>query len=123
MFGFSQKRMIKGQSILEYVLLISMVALILGAMTPMVRRSIQSVVKTTADQLRPQNEADQSVNEAGLLDRSITVAKTRNIRSVVPMLSPDGISYGDILYVTRDKSSEMTNSVVNLGFTNTIIVY
>ena len=52
----------EAQTFLEYAILISVVAAALVAMSPGIRRSIQSILKVTSDQLALQNEADQVFN-------------------------------------------------------------
>lgn len=104
---------------MEYVLLMSMVALVLVAMTPMLRRGIQAIVKETADQLAPQNFAEQSVNDtAGWLVSSITVSNISSKKDSGTLFSQKA-PYYQIL----DIRQVITNSVVNLGFTNTEIPY
>ena len=49
---------------LEYAVLISIVAAVLVAMSPLIRRSIQGIIKVTSDQLALQEAADQGGNFA-----------------------------------------------------------
>lgn len=62
-FVFSLRKQKDAQTILEYIILVGIVAVILAAMQPLVKRGIQSIVKVTADQLGQQSNADQTVDE------------------------------------------------------------
>ncbi len=48
------------QTLLEYAILTGIVATVLVAMSPPLRRSLQSLIRVTSDQLAMQNESDQS---------------------------------------------------------------
>lgn len=50
----------RGQSLAEYVIVASLIALALATMGPAFRRSIQKVVKSTADILGFQHDAEQA---------------------------------------------------------------
>ena len=55
----------KGQTIVEYVVIIGVVITALYAMGPALKRSMQTVVKASADQLGVQNAADQDFSPDG----------------------------------------------------------
>lgn len=56
---FKKKSDRRGQMMLEYTVVIGAIVLIIFAMTPLIRRGFQSVIKTTADQVGVQTDADQ----------------------------------------------------------------
>lgn len=58
----------QGQSSLEYVVLISIVAMALIAMIPAIKRGSHSLIKITADQIGNQAEADQDSNRRTMLN-------------------------------------------------------
>jgi hypothetical protein len=61
-----------GQTFVEYTILISLIGGILIAMTPLIRRSAQGMVKVIADQVGNQVNAEQSGGDQGLLELSET---------------------------------------------------
>src|SRR3990167_6310436 len=70
-YQFQGKRIMHakhGQSLLEYVILISIVGAVLVAMGPYMKRGVQAVVKVTADQLANQEQAEQSVDSGYLVE-------------------------------------------------------
>ncbi|MDD5196838.1 MAG: hypothetical protein WC937_02715 [Candidatus Omnitrophota bacterium] len=53
-----KNRFVAGQSVLEYVIILSIVAIALAAMSIYFRRGIQSVVKIAADEVGNQEDAE-----------------------------------------------------------------
>ena len=99
-----------GQTLLEYIVLVSIVAAALGVMSPLFKRGIQSIVKVTADQMAPQNESEQDP-ESGYLVNAFTSRRETSEKIVHDVL--------DIKeYIFNDISNETSQSLTNLGFTN-----
>lgn len=108
----------QAQTLAEYVILIGIVLLVLTAMTPAVRRGIQSIVKVTADQLGNQHNADQSADEeSGYLVSSKTSTTSFSQKTIgeSPNYSAE--------YRTRGSVATNATSEVNLGFTNRVFSY
>lgn len=67
----------KGQSLAEYVIVATMIAAVLISMSAGFRRSIQRVVKNTADLIGMQSQAEQALEPArGYLVESKTDTET-----------------------------------------------
>ncbi len=66
----------RGQSFVEYTLMIGVVVAVLLAMGTLYRRAIQGAVKLVADQIGNQNRADQPGGEQGYLVLSNTITRT-----------------------------------------------
>ena len=106
--GHSSPR--RGQSIVEYIIIIGIAIVALYALGPGFRRGVQSVVKATADQLAPQQNADQDFSaDSSHLDISNTKTGTTVNRSKQ-----------ELMYTTNTESAESTatatNTVTNTGF-------
>ena len=99
------------QILLEHILLIGVVTVALITMTPMIRRTIQSVIKVTADEIGKQKDSDQNFNsDQGYLVESSTGSQyTRRNR----YLDRPGVMVKQINEIT-DTS---TFTITNLGFT------
>lgn len=102
-----------GQTLLEYVILAGIVAAVLVAMGPMLKRSVQSIVKITADQLAPQNESEQTVEDetSSYLVNAFTARRVRTDKRLFEQFNAKS-------YVYDDTISTLSNSHYNLGFTN-----
>ena len=105
------KQIQKGQVLLEHILVIGVVILALVTMTPMIRRTIQSVIKVTADEIGTQKDADQDFNsDRGYLVESRT--GTQYSRRVQHRDIP-----GKTIKVTTETTDTSTMTITNLGFT------
>ena len=101
------------QSLIEYVLIVGVVSLIFVAMGPYMKRAIQSIVKVTADQLRPQNEAEQQPTpETGYLVESFSASRLISETTIAE--EPINQSTG---YIFNDITQRSENAVANQGFT------
>ena len=104
-----------GQTLLEYVILVSIVAAAIIAMSPALKRGIHSVIKVSADQLAPQSEAEQEIDStSGYLVDSFS--STRFAGDKLLEESPGGKTK----FTYDDLSEEKTQTLTNLGFTNRI---
>lgn len=100
----------RGQSVVEYIIIIGIAIMALYAMAPALRRGVQTVVKATADQLAPQSASDQDFSsDSSHLDRSVMNVNTAVSRN-----------RQETLYSVRTASSETTatttNATTNSGF-------
>lgn len=102
----------RAQGLLEYIMVIGIVTLALVAMTPMLRRGVQSIIKTAADQLAAQQNSEQT-NSArrGYLVDAYSAARS-NINKETKDVT------GVITYVSDDTVETTSNSYANLGFAN-----
>ena len=100
----------KAQSILEYSIVLGVVVMIFFVMGPMIKRSTQSLIKTVADQVGIQQNADQRFDERGHMENSYTAA-----RSSIDKQTFD--TAGTISYVFNDVTTTQSTTVSNLGYT------
>ena len=105
-----------GQTLLEYIILIGIIVTVLVAMSPYLKRGIQSVIRVTADQLQFQNEAEQSLAEgvgSSYLMNSFTTSNTYTDKLVRE------VPGGKTSYIyDGDHTEKITTSLTNLGFYN-----
>lgn len=98
------------QTFVEYTLLIGILISLLIAMTPMVKRGVQAMVKVVADQVGNQQDADQIGGKFGQLDDSFTVTRVDSNKNVRERLGVT--TYG------FDEDIERESTVfLNQGFT------
>ena len=74
----------KGQSILEYTIVLGVIVIVMSAMGPMIKRGTQSLIKVVADQVGAQQNAEQKFDESGHLEASY--ASTRTPRTNKPWI-------------------------------------
>ncbi len=102
----------KGQSLAEYVIVAGLIALALVAMSPAFRRSVQKVVKSTADIIGFQHEAEQaSEPDEGFLNYQITNVK----------MTTNGTEHqASNVYVATEAQTTVTNTatLTNGAFVN-----
>ena len=103
----SRQRKGRGQTFIEYTLLIGVFVVVLVAMTPMVRRVIQSMVKLVADQVGNQVNAEQHLGQSGYLVSSYsdikadTRTRTKETSGIVEYI------YNDIIYTGVQASTNL----------------
>ncbi len=96
----------------EYVMIVGLAAAIFFAVSPLFRRGIQAVVKLTADQIAPQQNAEQRVTPlSGYLMENYQTTQFAHSKNVTEDI-------GIISYGYDDSDASITNSKSNLGFTN-----
>ena len=98
----------KAQTLLEYVILAGIVAAVVIAMGPYLKRGIQAVIKVTSDQLAPQINADQTT-QSGYLKEAFTARKGYDKKQILEI---PGDSKN---YIFDETSSEFSESLTNLG--------
>jgi D-alanine-D-alanine ligase-like ATP-grasp enzyme len=111
----------RGQSILEYTIMVGIVTVVLFYMGTSVKRGVQSLVKITADQVGIQQNADQDFNDTqqGYMVASNSITNDSQNKQVTE------IGYipasGNAVYLTNtsynDSYDVMTNTSTNAGFT------
>ena len=111
----------RGQSILEYAIIIGIVTVVLYFIGTGIRRGVQSLVKVAADQVGNQQSSDQDFNDTkqGYMQASNSVtqeAKNKQVTAIgyIPVS-------GNAVYVTNisvnESADTQTNTITNGGFT------
>src|SRR5476651_274506 len=110
----------RGQSILEYTIIVGIITVGLYYMGTGIKRGVQSLVKVTADQVGNQQNSDQDFNDTqqGYMETSNTLTQESNNKQVAEAgYTPPS---GNSVYVTNTGYSEstytMTNTTTNGGF-------
>ncbi|MEI7999051.1 MAG: hypothetical protein WCH62_06050 [Candidatus Omnitrophota bacterium] len=112
----------KGQSVIEYILLIGIVLISLIYMGTDFKRGIQSVLKVTADQMGNQINADQDFNyvvSTGVLIKSSTNSGQVQQKTIRETPYLNGENPGIITIQEIDSTQELINSITNQSFTAT----
>ncbi|MFC1510575.1 hypothetical protein ACFL49_02835 [Candidatus Omnitrophota bacterium] len=109
-FQMATKKQRKAQTFLEYVIILTIVTSALYAVTPQMKRGIQSMIKVAADLIGTQEDAEQSreTDDDGYMvysnsQRNAVTSKARTENA------------GAITYTFNDTISVATGSSVNLG--------
>lgn len=100
----------KGQTILEYTIVLGVIVIIMSAMGPMLKRGTQSLIKVVADQVGVQQNAEQKFDERGHLDASYA-----STRGSMDKQTLDSI--GVTTYIFNDLTTTQSNALMNLGYT------
>lgn len=99
----------KGQVLVEYSLIIGIVAMILMAMNVTIKRGIQGMVKVVADQVGTQINAEQKFDKSGHMESSYT-----SVRSDTDKRRTE--QAGVVSYLYNDSIETNSKTVSNLGF-------
>ena len=111
----------RGQTILEYTILIGIITVVLYYMVTGIKRGVQSLLKVTADQVGNQQNADQDFNDIqeGYLVQSNGVTNETKAKLVTETGYID--KTGSPVYlrnISANSSTETTtNTITNGGFT------
>jgi uncharacterized protein (UPF0333 family) len=100
----------KGQTILEYTILLGVIVIVMSAMGPMLKRGIQSLIKVVADQVGVQQNAEQKFDETGHLEASYTSTRGSMDKQTLDFI-------GQTMYIFNDLTATQSNALINLGFT------
>jgi hypothetical protein len=101
----------RGQSILEYIFLIGIATIVLMFMGTDIKRGLESVVKTTADQMGSQANAEQDFSRGGsFLTGSITNATQEHKQMTKEYV-------GNITTEVNDRAEVLTTTTTNASFT------
>lgn len=108
-YPWSNKMRNKGQSIMEYAIIIGIVVIALSAMQVYVRRGIQATIKVAADQLGPQEYAvsDQGEQRESKSEIDTETTSTQRVR-----LLAGGSQRIDINETTRSSGEAISISTV-----------
>ena len=99
------------QTIIEYIIVLGVVVIVLFAMTPLIRRGTQGMIKVVADQVGTQQGADQDFNSTtGHLVNSEVITQVRMNQATEEFLNK-------VTYTYDDAVTTKTDSTTNLGFT------
>ena len=104
---------ISGQSLIEYSLLIGVVVVVFFTMGPFIRRGIQGVIKTMADQIGEQRNGDQDATTGTRFLGSNLLVRTEMSRRT------DEQNYAVNYIYDRESTDIRSVSQSQLGFTNT----
>jgi len=110
----------RGQSVIEYTMLVGIISVVLFYMGTNIKRGVQSLVKVTADQVGNQQNSDQNFNDAqsGYMESSNSSSHTINNRQVAEI----GYiaSSGNAVYIANTTYNNYTDTettaVTNGGF-------
>jgi hypothetical protein len=104
----------KGQTIIEYSLVLGIIVTVVLAMQPMIKRAGQAMIKMVADEIGNQQEADQrafyenSLAE-GHLDYANSISQSIIDTQTVEFMGATSYTHDDLITTSTDQSS-------NLGF-------
>lgn len=97
----------RGQSLIEYVIIVGVAATAVYVMAPTLKRGTQRLIKATADQLGAQEDAEQdSSAAAGHMDNQISSTSVSVSRNAVDLSA--GINYFSD-EITRSSTETSTN--------------
>ena len=101
----------RAQSIMEYVMLISIITAAVIYMLPRIKRTTQSMMKSAADQIGDQKGAEQTFNNA---EKSYLINSHTVSRTVVNNLRTDASGVIDQRYDETTQTN--TTSYMNTGW-------
>jgi uncharacterized protein (UPF0333 family) len=113
----------RGQTILEYTIIVGIVVVVLSYMGTGIKRGFQSLVKVAADQVGNQQNADQDFTDVRQGYMNSSVSNTQEIKNKQTTETGYMPASGNAVYVTNVSFNEttetMTNTVTNGGFSQT----
>ncbi len=98
-----------GQVMMEYMMIFGTIAMALVAMNMMIKRGVQGMIKTVADQVGTQINAEQKFGQDTHLEVSRVNTSTDSKKTKVERI-------GMINYIYDDTVTTDSVSVTNLGF-------
>lgn len=105
----SVQRRNKGQSLMEYTIVLGIIVAVMVAMGPLIQSGSQGMIKIVADQIGNQQAADQLFGDSGYLEESMT-------NTLVDMQTTQTQTLSNVYYLYDDVTQTMTNSTSDLGF-------
>ena len=110
----------RGQTILEYTIVVGIITVVLFYMGTGIKRGVQSLVKVTADQVGNQQNADQDFNDVqqGFMQGSKSTTQESKNKQITELgyIPVSGVP----VYVTNTTVNEyfdtVTNTATNGGF-------
>ncbi len=110
---------IKGQTVVEYIVLIGIITVALFYMGPLFKRGVQSLVKVTADQIGNQQNADQdfvNADDPGATGGYLVGSNTGVTSHVSKKVETPG--WGGVADITvNETTNTAADSLTNLGKT------
>jgi Flp pilus assembly pilin Flp len=108
----------RGQTILEYTILVGIVSVVLYYMGTGIKRGVQSMIKVTADQVGNQQNADQDYNLStqGYVEVSNTFTQMGNTDQTAELGTNSSYMENKIYDET---TTTLTNTITNGGFSPT----
>ena len=100
----------KAQIFLEYVLVIGAVVMVLFAMSMVIKRGTQGMIKVVADQVGNQVNSEQDFASGAFLRESYSSTRSDTSKSKTEWL-------GQTIYTYEDAISTTSNTIINMGFT------
>ncbi len=97
------------QSILEYSLVLGLVAMVLSTMGPLIQRSLKGMIMLTADQIGLQANSDQKFQ-----DNAAMVGTNSFVNVSIKKDSYERV--GIFTYEYEDSSYMTSSSLINMGF-------
>ena len=117
----------RGQSILEYTIIVGIVVVVLSYMGTGIKRGVQSLVKVTADQVGNQQNSDQDFTDVrqGYMVGSNSVTQKSNNKQTTELgyIPAPGNTVSGPIEVTNifvnESTDTQTSTITNGGFTQT----
>ena len=100
----------QAQIFLEYTVVCGVVIMILISMNMTIKRGIQGMIKSAADQIGDQANSDQKFDETGHMERQYTSTRVSSDKTTRDLVGVTNYIYADVILSS-------TTTVVNLGFT------
>jgi len=111
----------RGQSVVEYTIIVGIITVVLYYMGTGIKRGVQTLVKVTADQVGNQQNADQDFNDTqeGYLVCSTTDTQgyTHKQTTELGYIPVSGVPNYTSTVAYNDYSDTITNTITNGGFT------
>jgi len=101
----------RGQTFVEYTLLFGIVVAIIVALSPLMRRGIQATVKSVADQVGIQQDAEQKGGDSGKIDLAYTEGRAKKKKTRIERV-------GKIQYQYDDDTRSSVTQLINSGYTS-----
>ena len=98
-----------GQIFLEYVIVIGAVVLIMFAMSTLIKRGTQGMVKVVADQVGSQINAEQQFGDNGFLESLHTSTQTTSNKTKTEFVR-------QTTYTFDDETTTGSDVLINMGF-------
>ena len=106
----------KAQSFVEYSIVIAIILAALTAMNPFIKRGIQGMIKTAADEIGVQTESEQEQSdETGYFNSAYVSTRTSQERYINQFVGPS--DYTTTLYNYTEASTTVSRTNAVLGFT------
>lgn len=113
----------RGQTVLEYTIIVGIVTVVLFYMGTGIKRGVQSLVKVTADQVGNQQNSDQDFNDTrqGYMQGSnSTDQEAKNKQTAELGYVPASGNAVEITNIAYNESTDtITNTITNGGFSQT----